>query len=221
VRRTELVIFDCDGVLVDSELIGCRVEAEELTRLGLDITAEQILERFTGATAAETFRTLEAEHGQALPEGFVPRVKEAIRAAFTRELRAVAGVAAALEQIALPMCVASSSDPARIEHSLRLVGLFERFAPHIFSASAVERGKPAPDLFLYAARRMATPPRHCVVIEDSSRGAQAGVAAGMRVLGFAGGSHCRPGHDERLRAAGAERVFADMSQLPGLIAGAE
>ena len=219
--RTGLVIFDCDGVLVDSELIGCRVEALALSRLGLAITAEEILERFTGATAAETFRTLEAEHGQPLPEDFVPQVKEAIRAAFTRELRAVAGVAAALDQIALPMCVASSSDPARIEHSLRLVGLFERFAPHVFSASAVERGKPAPDLFLYAARRMATPPRHCVVIEDSSRGAQAGVAAGMRVLGFAGGSHCRPGHDERLRAAGAERVFANMSQLPGLIAGAE
>ena len=218
-RRARLVIFDCDGVLVDSELIGCRVEAEELTRLGLDVTAEEILERFTGATAAETFRTLEAEHGRPLPAGFVPRVTDAIRAAFERELQAVAGVAAALERIALPVCVASSSDPTRIEHSLRLVGLFERFAPHLFSAAAVERGKPAPDLFLHAARRMATPPRHCVVIEDSSRGVQAGVAAGMRVLGFAGGSHCGPEHGARLQAAGADRIFADMALLPALIAG--
>ena len=116
------------------------------------------------------------------------------------------------------MCVASRSDPARIEHSLAVVGLLERFAPHIFSAAAVERGKPAPDLFLYAARRLATPPARCVVIEDSLRGVQAGVAAGMRVLGFAGGSHCRPGHDEQLKAAGAERVFSDMALLPGLIA---
>ena len=216
--RTGLVIFDCDGVLVDSELIGCRVEALALSRLGLAITAEEILERFTGATAVETFRTLEAEHGQPLPEDFVPRVKEAIRAGFSRELQASAGVAAALEQIELPICVASSSDPARIEHSLRVAGLLERFTPHLFSAVAVERGKPAPDLFLHAARRMAAPPAQCVVIEDSSRGVQAGVAAGMRVLGFTGGSHCRLGHDERLTAAGAERVFADMALLPELLA---
>ena len=117
------------------------------------------------------------------------------------------------------MCVASSSDPARIEHSLAVVGLLGRFAPHIFSAAEVACGKPAPDLFLHAARRMATPPARCVVIEDSLRGVQAGVAAGMRVLGFAGGSHCQPGHDGQLKAAGAERVFADMALLPELLAG--
>jgi HAD superfamily hydrolase (TIGR01509 family) len=220
VTRPKLVIFDCDGVLVDSEVIGCRVEAEELGRVGIGVTAAQILERFIGATAAETFRTLEAEHGRKLPEGFVLRVKDAILAAVTAELRAIEGVAAALERIALPVCVASSSDPARIEHSLKTVGLLERFAPHIFSASAVARGKPAPDLFLHAAARMGVAPAHCVVIEDSLRGVEAGVAAGMRVLGFAGGGHCGLGHGERLRAAGAERVFAQMALLPELIAGA-
>ena len=204
-------------MLVDSELIGCRVEAEALGRLGIAITAEQILERFIGATAAETFRTLEAEHGQPLPADFVPQVKAGILAAFTRELKAIAGIAAALERIELPVCVASSSEPARIEHSLKVVGLFERFTPHIFSASAVERGKPAPDLFLYAAQSLAVAPARCLVIEDSGRGVEAGVAAGMRVLGFAGGSHCGPGHGERLKACGAERVFTDMSQLPALI----
>jgi HAD superfamily hydrolase (TIGR01509 family) len=219
-RRTALVIFDCDGVLVDSELIGCRVEAEELARAGIAITAEAILERFTGATAAETFQTLAAEHGRALPDSFVERVKAEIRAAFSRELQAIAGVAAALERIALPVCVASSSDPLRIEHSLRTVGLLERFAPHVFSAAEVARGKPAPDLFLHAARRMGAVPGECVVIEDSDRGVEAGVAAGMRVLGFAGGSHCRQGHGARLKALGAEPVFAEMSLLPELIAGA-
>jgi HAD superfamily hydrolase (TIGR01509 family) len=219
-RRTELVIFDCYGVLVDSELIGCRVEAEELAREGISITAEAILERFTGATAAETFRTLAAEHGKALPDSFVARVKAEICAAFSRELQAIAGIAAALERIALPVCVASSSDPLRIEHSLRTVGLLERFAPHVFSAAEVARGKPAPDLFLHAARRMGATPGDCTVIEDSGRGVEAGIAAGMRVLGFAGGSHCRPGHGARLQALGAERVFAEMSLLPELLADA-
>jgi HAD superfamily hydrolase (TIGR01509 family) len=216
---TALVIFDCDGVLIDSEVIGCRIEAEALTRAGLEITLAEILDRFTGVTSKETFRTLERERGRRLPADFAPRVGAAIRAAFERELVAIAGVHAALERIKLPVCVASSSSPARLEHSLRVTRLLERFAPRIFSAAAVARGKPAPDLFLHAAERMATPPARCLVIEDSIPGVQAGVAAGMRVLGFTGGSHCAPGHALRLRAAGAEQTFADMSLLPGMLAG--
>ena len=214
----ELVIFDCDGVLIDSELIGCRIEAEALTRAGLQITLEEILERFTGVTSKETFRTLERERGRPLPADFAQRVGAEIRAAFERELVAVAGIHAALARIELPVCVASSSSPARLEHSLRVTRLFERFTPQIFSATAVGRGKPAPDLFLHAAERMATPPARCVVIEDSIPGVEAGVAAGMRVLGFTGASHCGPGHAERLRAAGAARTFADMTLLPNLLA---
>jgi HAD superfamily hydrolase (TIGR01509 family) len=214
-----LVIFDCDGVLVDSELIGCRVEAEALTRAGFRVTPEEILERFTGVTSSETFRTLEQEQGRRLPEGFAQHVGAAIREAFARELQAIAGIHAALERITLPVCVASSSSPARLGHSLRLVRLFERFTPHIFSAHAVRRGKPAPDLFLHAAERMRMPPARCLVIEDSVFGVHAGVAAGMRVLGFTGGSHCSPGHPERLRDAGAERIFAEMNLLPDLLAG--
>jgi HAD superfamily hydrolase (TIGR01509 family) len=216
----ELVIFDCDGVLVDSELIGCRVEAEELSRAGFAITADEILRRFTGITARETFRTLEAERGQRLPEGFDERVRQEICAAFAQELAAVAGVAQALGRIALPVCVASSSDPTRIEHSLKVTGLLERFAPHLFSAAAVARGKPAPDLFLHAAARMATPPARCLVVEDSVAGVQAAVAAGMRVLGFSGASHCPPGHAACLEAAGAIRTFAAMPELPDLLAAA-
>jgi HAD superfamily hydrolase (TIGR01509 family) len=214
----DLLIFDCDGVLIDSELIGCRVEAEALTGAGLRITLEEILERFTGITSKETFRTLEEEQGRRLPAGFAQRVGAAIRTAFERELRAIAGIHAALERIEVPVCVASSSSPARLEHSLRVTRLFERFTPRIFSTTAVGRGKPAPDLFLYAADRMATAPARCLVIEDSIPGVQAGVAAGMRVLGFAGGSHCAPDHALRLRDAGAARTFADMTLLPCLLA---
>ncbi len=216
----ELVIFDCDGVLVDSETIGCRIEALLLTEAGFAITADEILGRFTGITARETFRTLEAERGGPLPEGFEERVREEIHAAFTRELLAVAGVALALERIALPVCVASSSDPARIAHSLEVTGLLGRFAPHLFSAAAVARGKPAPDLFLHAAARMATPPARCLVVEDSVAGVQAAVAAGMRVLGFTGAGHCPPDHAARLAAAGAARTFASMTELPDLLAAA-
>ena len=214
----ELVIFDCDGVLIDSELIGCRVEAEALSQAGLRITLEEILERFTGVTSKETFRTLEREQGRRLPADFTQRVGAAIRAAFERDLVAIAGIHAALARIEVPVCVASSSSPARLEHSLKVVRLFERFTPRIFSATAVGRGKPAPDLFLHAAQRMATPPARCVVIEDSIPGVQAAVAAGMRVLGFTGASHCSPDHPDRLRAAGAAQTFADMTLLPSLLA---
>jgi HAD superfamily hydrolase (TIGR01509 family) len=216
----DLLIFDCDGVLIDSEVIGCRIEAEALTGAGLRITLEEILDRFTGVTSKETFRTLQREQGRRLPADFAQRVGAAIRAAFERELMAIAGIHAALERIHLPVCVASSSSPARLEHSLRVTRLFERFTPQIFSAMAVDRGKPAPDLFLYAAERMATLPARCLVIEDSIAGVQAGVAAGMRVLGFTGGSHCAPDHAERIRSAGAERTFADMTLLPALLAAA-
>jgi len=213
------VIFDCDGVLIDSEAIGCRVEAEELQRVGFAITAEEIMTRFIGTTSAETFATIEAEHGRRLPAGFIDRLEVAIEAAFERELQPIAGIEAALGRITLPVCVASSSKLARLEHSLTLTGLLERFAPHVFSAEQVgDRGKPAPDLFLHAAARMAVAPASCLVIEDSVNGVRAAVAAGMPVLGFTGGSHCPPDHAERLLAVGAGQVLTDMAALPPLIA---
>jgi HAD superfamily hydrolase (TIGR01509 family) len=214
-----LVIFDCDGVLIDSELIGCRAEAAELARAGIAITADEILARFTGIPASAMYATLEAKLGKALPADLEARIAARIRADFERELTPVRGIHAALERIVRPVCVASSSDPARLEHSLRLAGLFERFAPHIFGAAMVRHGKPAPDLFLYAAERMGAAPADCVVIEDSEAGVRAGIAAGMRVFGFTGGSHCGPQHGERLRTAGAAALFADMAALPGLIDG--
>jgi HAD superfamily hydrolase (TIGR01509 family) len=212
--RAGLIIFDCDGVLVDSEVLSARIEAEELGAAGITISAEEMLARFTGIASRDAYAILEAEQAIGLPAGFGERALERLHAVFERELEAVRGIRAALETIDRPVCVASSSEPARIERSLRIVGLHERFAPHLFSAAMVARGKPAPDLFLHAASRMGVAPAECVVIEDSVPGVRAGVAAGMRVIGFAGASHCGPGHCNRLRGAGADRVLADMAELP-------
>ena len=133
--------------------------------------------------------------------------------------KAIAHVADAIAAIDLPKCVASSGTPEKIRHGLDCAGLYDQLAPHIFSATQVKRGKPAPDLFLFAAEQMRAAPARCVVIEDSVPGVTGAVAAGMTVLGFHGGSHCRPGHAEKLRDAGAAVVFDDMRQLPELIAG--
>ena len=133
------------------------------------------------------------------------------------DLKAIAGVADAIAAIDLPKCVASSGVPEKIRHGLECAGLYELLSPHIFSAVQVARGKPAPDLFLYAAKEMGAAPERCLVIEDSVPGVTGAVAAGMTVLGFHGGSHCLPGHGEKLRDAGAALLFDDMRQLPDLI----
>jgi beta-phosphoglucomutase-like phosphatase (HAD superfamily) len=144
-------------------------------------------------------------------------VKVATLKFYAGDLRAIANVGAAIAAIELPKCVASSGTPEKIRHGLTCAGLYDSLSPHIFSASQVERGKPAPDLFLFAAEQMKAPPERCIVIEDSVPGVTGARAAGMIVLGFHGGSHCAPGHAEMLRAAGAAVTFDDMRQLPGLI----
>ncbi len=213
----DLVIFDCDGVLVDSEVISCRAHAETLTRHGYPITADQVLERFLGLSDREARRVVEAEIGRRLPDNFESDINQATLKFYPDELRAIAHVGEAIAAIGRPKCVASSGTHEKIRHGLRCAGLYGLLAPHIFSASQVERGKPAPDLFLFAAAQMQAAPERCLVIEDSVPGVTAAAAAGMTALGFHGGSHCRPGHGDRLRAAGAVGTFADMRQLPGLI----
>ena len=213
----DLVIFDCDGVLVDSEVISCRAHADTLNRHGYPITAEQVLERFLGVSDREARLAVEAELGRSLPDDFEAQVKQATLQFYSGDLRAISYIGEAIAGIELPKCVASSGTPEKIRHGLTCAGLYDQLAPNIFSASQVERGKPAPDLFLFAAEQMATPPGRCVVIEDSIPGISGACAAGMTVLGFHGGSHCRPGHGEKLRAAGAVLTFDDMRQLPGLI----
>ena len=213
----DLVIFDCDGVLVDSEVISCRVHAETLTRHGYPITADQVLDRFLGVSDREARLIVEAELGRSLPGDFEAQVKTATLKFYEGDLRPISNVGEAIAAINLKKCVASSGTPEKIHHGLTSAGLYDVLAPHIFSASEVKRGKPAPDLFLFAAERMQAAPQRCLVIEDSIPGVTGAVAAGMTVLGFHGGSHCRPGHRDTLRAAGATVTFDDMRQLPGLI----
>ena len=216
--KPALVVFDCDGVLVDSEIIACRVDAQELNRVGFPITVEEVAERFCGVVAKEMYAILQEEHGRPLPDGFQDRVQRLIHEAFETELKAIDGVHETLQRIDGPICVASSSGPEWLERSLTITALRDRFMPHIFSAHFVERGKPAPDIFLYAAAQMGgVDPADCVVIEDSISGVRAGVAAGMRVLGFTGGGHCASGHGDRLRAEGAALVFDDMAALPEIL----
>jgi HAD superfamily hydrolase (TIGR01509 family) len=214
----DLVIFDCDGVLVDSELISCRAHAQTLSRHGYAITEQQVLERFLGVSDREARLTIEAESGRALPDDFEAQVKAATLQFYAGDLRAIANVGEAIAAIDLPKCVASSGTPEKIRHGLTCADLYDILAPHIFSATQVKRGKPAPDLFLFAAEQMRALPAQCIVIEDSVPGVTAARAAGMSVLGFCGGSHCRPGHADKLRAAGAATIFDDMRHLPALIA---
>ena len=216
--KIDLVIFDCDGVLVDSEVISCRAHAETLTRHGYPITTDQVLDRFLGVSDREARIIVEAELGRNLPRDFEAQMKQATLQRYADDLPTIPYVGEVVAAIGLKKCVASSGTPEKIRHGLECARLYDLLAPNIFSASQVERGKPAPDLFLFAASQMRAVPAQCIVIEDSIPGITGALAAGMTVLGFHGGSHCRPGYDETLRAAGAALTFDDMRQLPGLIA---
>ena len=213
----DLIIFDCDGVLVDSEAISCRIHARVLTRNGYPITPDQVYDRFLGRSMREANLAVEAEFGRGLPDDFGAQAQEELFRAFAATLQAIPHIDHALTAIAQPVCVASSGSPEKIHHSLTHVKLRDRFAPNIFSAAQVSNGKPAPDLFLFAAAQMQVPPTRCLVIEDSVPGIVAARAADMTVLGFHGGSHCRPSTAATLRDAGAAATFDDMRQLPALI----
>jgi HAD superfamily hydrolase (TIGR01509 family) len=206
----DLVIFDCDGVLIDSELLSVQADVACLAEYGLDLSADEIIERYTGTSGMVA--DLEARYGRTLP-GFDERHRQLVHPLFEAGLQAILGAAAALDALSCRRCVASSSSPERLRHALSLVGLYDRFHPNVFSAVEVACGKPAPDLFLHAARRMGGAADRCIVIEDSRPGIAAAVAAGMPAIGFIGGSHCRPGHAERLRECGAAQVIGSMSEL--------
>ncbi|WP_210497252.1 HAD family hydrolase [Microvirga antarctica] len=208
-----LLIFDCDGVLVDSEALACAVDAEVLTALGVPFTADEIAARFIGVSQKDMIARIEAERACTLPADFPDRLNRTLYARMETELRPIAGIREAIAALPFRRCVASSSLPERIAFSLRLTGLADLFED-IFSASEVAHGKPAPDLFLHAAAQMGFAPSACLVVEDSLAGIAAARAAGMAVIGFAGGGHCGPGHADRLRAAGAQYVIDAMANLP-------
>ena len=211
-----LLIFDCDGVLVDSEVLSCRIDAEFLTEIGVPYTAEEIARQFLGVSLKTMISRIESERDCKLPDDFSEKLNRTLFARFETDLKPIEGVRDAILPLPFPRCVASSSIPERIALSLRVTGLADLF-DNIFSSTQVARGKPAPDLFLHAASRMNTLPEECLVIEDSIAGVQAARAAGMRVIGFVGGSHCGPGHAEKLRQVGAQAVIERMTDLPGAV----
>ncbi|TYO64955.1 HAD family hydrolase [Bradyrhizobium hipponense] len=213
----DLIIFDCDGVLVDSEVISCRAHADVLTRHGYPITSDEVFERFLGRSTRQANLEIESELGRKLPEAYHGDLQHELFRAFEADLEAIRGIHDVLDIVTQRVCVASSGSHQRMQVSLGSTGLYERLAPNIFSASQVKHGKPAPDLFLFAASEMGVPPQRCVVIEDSLAGIAGARAAGMTVFGFHGGSHCGDGYAETLRQAGADLTFDDMRQLPELV----
>ncbi|MBF9195490.1 HAD family hydrolase [Microvirga terrestris] len=207
-----LLIFDCDGVLVDSEALACEIDAQILTRIGLPYSAEVIARKFVGVSFKDMVARLEAEHGCVLPADLGAQLDSALFAKFETDLKPIEGVREAILSLPYRRCVASSSTPHRIALSLRITGLSALF-DHIFSATQVSRGKPAPDLFLHAAEQMGVSPQDCIVIEDSAAGVQGALAAGMRVIGFVGGAHCGPEHAEKLKQADARTIIERMADL--------
>jgi beta-phosphoglucomutase-like phosphatase (HAD superfamily) len=212
IKPIELVIFDCDGVLVDSERIAVRVQVALGAALGWPLTAEEVIARFIGRSHADIREQVAARLGEETAAIWSKRFEELHREAVDSELIPVEGIPEALGMITLPTCVASSGSHDKMRHTLGRTGLYEHFADRIFSAAEVARGKPAPDLFLHAAQRMGVDPAACAVVEDSRPGVQAARAAGMRAFGYAGGLTAA----EQLEGPGTV-VFDDMRELPALL----
>ncbi|MBX3575978.1 MAG: HAD family hydrolase [Rhizobiaceae bacterium] len=216
----DLVIFDCDGVLVDSEIIAARLEADLLTEAGIPITAAEIAEDYAGLTFKDIMLRLEEKAGVPLQASLLDRERAALDKRLAAEVRAIDGVREALISVTGPKCICSNSTPDRLEMMLTKTGLKPFFNGKVFSAKATESGrpKPEPDVFLHAARAMETDPEKAFVIEDSVHGVTAARRAGMRVIGFTGASHTYPGHADRLTEAGAETVIRRWAELKPVLA---
>jgi HAD superfamily hydrolase (TIGR01509 family) len=219
----QAVIFDCDGVLINSEELCLKVELACLDEIGLSFEAHDYVGRFMGMTSADFYAALDADYrekyGRALPETFPDILHERTWAAVESGLTTITGAEALVRGLALPKAVASGSNPDRLAIKLKKVGLFDAFAPHIYSAQLMARGKPAPDVYLHAAQQLGIDPGACVAVEDSVNGVTSAMAAGMVVVGFTGGGHCPPKQGELLRGAGATHIAAHMDQLLAILRG--
>ena len=216
-----LVIFDCDGVLIDSEIIFGRILGQCLIAADFPITMEEAMVLGFGKNRITLTAEVEARFGRTLPDRFFETFRGHVDVAFAAELTAIPGIEELLATLSVPRCVASNSHLDRVRHALAVTRLLPLFDPHVFSASQVARGKPAPDLFLFAARRLDVPRERCLVVEDSAVGVEAAIAAGMPVVGFCGGGHCPADHADHLIAAGCSQVFAAMPDLAAYLCGAE
>lgn len=218
----ELVIFDCDGVLIDSEVISARMLIAELARLGVTVDLPYVSRHFLGRSYPTVMGTIRKDFGLDLPPAFEDDYRARLLAAFERDLVVMPHVADVMDRLRLPFCVATSSSPRRAEISLRLVGLAGRVGARLYTSTMVARGKPAPDLFFHAAAAMGVDPARCLVIEDSLTGVRAGLAAGMEVWRFTGGSHLKGMALETPEDARAHREFdsfADFFQIDPQVTG--
>ena len=218
--RTQLVIFDNDGVLVDSEGLLKRAQIQAFAEDGFEVTERWINDNFMGRRAADNMLLFAEHFGEKPSDKFLPRYRELVGKLFEEELQMVKGVAPLLEKLTqanMATCIATSGDPTATKQKLELTGLKNHFTPEkVFSGEQVEHGKPAPDLFLFAAQNMGIEPENCVVVEDSHLGIKGAKAAGMRAIGFLGGSHVHPESgitEEKLRTAGADHVIYHHEEL--------
>ncbi|TCL75953.1 HAD family hydrolase [Rhizobium sp. BK251] len=216
----DLIIFDCDGVLVDSEIIAAEVESTLLTEAGYPITVEEMGERFAGMTWQNILFQVEREADIPLSASLLEKSEQLLDKRLARDVKGIPGVDFALARLPMPRCICSNSSSARLDMMLTKVELKQFFAPHIFSAKDLgpDRVKPKPDIFLHGAKELGFSPSKTVVVEDSVHGVHAARAAGMRVIGFTGASHTYPAHADKLTDAGAETVISRMNDLPGVAA---
>jgi HAD superfamily hydrolase (TIGR01509 family) len=216
----DLIIFDCDGVLVDSEIIAAEVESGLLSEAGYPISAGELAERFAGLTWKDILLAIEKEAAIPLQASLLGKSEALLDARLARSVKAIDGAAQAVARVALPRCICSNSSSKRLDMMLTRTRLLPLFAPNIFSAKDLgpDRTKPRPDIFLHGAERMNAKPARTVVVEDSVHGVHAARAAGMRVIGFTGASHTYPSHADKLTEAGAETVISRMSELPAMVA---
>lgn len=211
-----LFIFDCDGVLVDSEIIAAEVDAKLFTELGVPLTAEDVVHRYAGLTFRSMVALIEKEHDRKLPDDIFDRHRAILEERLARDVKAIPGLDEILHRLDGERCVCSNSSSARMRLTLGKTNLYDAFAPHIYSAIEVgdRQPKPSPNVYRHAAGQLGVPPGECIVIEDSLFGVAAARDAGMRVVGFTGGAHTWPGHADVLTEAGAETVIRRFADLP-------
>ncbi len=216
----DLIIFDCDGVLVDSEIIAAQVESHLLTEAGYPISVEEMGERFAGLTWRDILLQVEQEADIPLSASLLDKSEKLLDARLARDVKVIEGVKFALARLTTQRCICSNSSSARLDMMLTKVGLKPYFDGHIYSAKDLgpDRVKPKPDIFLHGAKQFNVAPERCLVIEDSSHGVHGARAAGMRVIGFTGASHTYPSHADKLTDAGAETVISRMADLPAMVA---
>ncbi len=215
----ELVLFDCDGTIMDTELLAAECEVEALSAYGIKLTPREFSARFAGTSSEVVKDAMEEELGRSLPDDHIKTVKSKMREKLWREAKPMPGIQELLDQLDQPRCVCSNADMEKLKIELTRGELWDRFRPYVFSAHDLEsnKRKPEPDIFLHAAAEFEVAPENCVVVEDSIAGIKAGKAAGMRVIGFTGGSHTHPAHADELTEAGAETVVRRLAEIPAII----